>query len=681
MTDQSFLRRISIKQKLWAMAGLAGLIFGVMSVLTVLQMQDARSLSDEAHDRAAEADLLSKANAKWDASTRDTPWAMLLADAGDATEQEAYEGVVEDIGTALDILDELAGRADHELEKETIAVLTGTVQDFAASVERQHAATVDGELEKARHEVLVTQRDMISTAGDQFDTVIADIGGDSDKAQQAFESSLSSAQRLLIVSAVIGMLLLLGIAFLIIRSITRPLDQIVGSLKAIATGDRTQRVAYDRQDEIGSIVTALDTVVEFLDRADADAAEAERARIAREEADRLAAQAEAERERQRQEDERRAADEQAAQLTAALDEQAEKLQRAAAEQAEAQRRTMEAERLREQEQAQAEAERAAAEAAEAAESARQVSELLDYVKKIVDGDLTQTVPPCTDPNVSQMAEGLRSLTQALRESMAAIGDTAAQVAGASEDLTAVSTRLGTGADHTSDLAGNVSSASEEVSASVATVASAAEEMSVSIREIAKNATEASRVASEAVVVADRARTTVHDLGDASSEIGAVIKTITSIAQQTNLLALNATIEAARAGDAGKGFAVVANEVKDLAQETAKATEEIRERIDAIQQGTTGAVGAIGEISEVIVQINEIQTSIAGAVEQQTATTNEIARSVTETATVSHTIAADIAQVAQAAGETQKGATTTAEAAASMASSASQLEKLVGAFRY
>ncbi|NYJ02779.1 methyl-accepting chemotaxis protein [Nocardioides thalensis] len=672
---------MTIKQKLWAMAGLAGAIFVVMSVLAVQQMQHAEAKAEEAHDRAQEADLLSKANAKWDASTRDTPYGQVLADSGAEGEQAAYEGVVEDLDTALGILGELAERVDHPAEREIVATLTGTVEDFSASVERQHSAIVEGDLDQARREVLNTQREMISAAGDQFDAVIADIGGDSETAQEEFRSSIDSAQRLLIVVAVVGLLLLLALAFVIIRSITRPLDQIVGSLKAIATGDRTQRVDYDRQDEIGSIVSALDTVVDFLDKADADAAEAERARIAREEADRQAAQAEAERERQRQEDERRAADEQAAKLTAALDEQAEKLQRAAAEQAEAQRRTMEAERLREQEAAQAEAERAAAEAAEAAESARQVAELLDYVKKIVDGDLTQTVPSCTDPNVSQMAEGLRSLTQALRESMAAIGDTAAQVAGASEDLTTVSATLGTGADHTSDLAGNVSSASEEVSASVATVASAAEEMSVSIREIAKNATEASRVASEAVVVADRARSTVHDLGDASSEIGAVIKTITSIAQQTNLLALNATIEAARAGDAGKGFAVVANEVKDLAQETAKATEEIRERIDAIQQGTTGAVGAIGEISEVIVQINEIQTSIAGAVEQQTATTNEIARSVTETATVSHTIAADIAQVAHAAGETQKGATTTAEAAASMASSASQLEKLVGAFRY
>jgi methyl-accepting chemotaxis protein len=164
------------------------------------------------------------------------------------------------------------------------------------------------------------------------------------------------------------------------------------------------------------------------------------------------------------------------------------------------------------------------------------------------------------------------------------------------------------------------------------VSAAAEEMTTSIREIATNAADAATVANNAVGVAESAKKTVGDLGTSSGEIGQVVKVITSIAQQTNLLALNATIEAARAGEAGKGFAVVANEVKELAKETARATEEISAKIEAIQHDATGAVSAISEIGEIIDHINEIQSSIAAAVEEQTATTNEIARSVGEAAT-------------------------------------------------
>ena len=169
------------------------------------------------------------------------------------------------------------------------------------------------------------------------------------------------------------------------------------------------------------------------------------------------------------------------------------------------------------------------------------------------------------------------------------------------------------------------------------------------------------MAKNAVSVAHSTNETVKKLGESSQEIGNVIKVITSIAQQTNLLALNATIEAARAGEAGKGFAVVANEVKELAKQTAKATEDIGQKIDAIQGDTKGAVKAIEEIGTIINQINDISNSIASAVEEQTVTTNEIGRSVTEAAKGVDDIAKNIGGVAVAAKNTTQGANDTQKA--------------------
>jgi len=257
-----------------------------------------------------------------------------------------------------------------------------------------------------------------------------------------------------------------------------------------------------------------------------------------------------------------------------------------------------------------------------------------------------------------------------------IAQTAQTLASSSEELTALSQQMGSGATETAAQANIVSAASEQVSKNVQTVATGTEEMSASIREIAKNANEAAKVATNAVKVAETTNTTINLLGESSAEIGKVIKVITSIAQQTNLLALNATIEAARAGEAGKGFAVVANEVKELAKETAKATEDIGQKIEAIQLNTKGAVEAIGQIGAVINQINDISNTIASAVEEQTATTNEITRNVAEAAKGTAEIAQNITAVAQAARSTSDGAQETQKASNQLSELAAGLQSLV-----
>jgi methyl-accepting chemotaxis protein len=317
----------------------------------------------------------------------------------------------------------------------------------------------------------------------------------------------------------------------------------------------------------------------------------------------------------------------------------------------------------------------------AEELSRKVDSILTVVGAATKGDLTQEIGVSGSDAIGQLGDGLRDFFLNLRTSISSIAGNAQSLSSSAEELTSVSQQMSANAEETSAQAGVVSAASEQVSKNVQTVATSAEQMSASIAEISKNASEAARVATGAVHAAETTNATITKLGESSLEIGNVIKLITSIAQQTNLLALNATIEAARAGEAGKGFAVVANEVKELAKETTKATEDISQKIAAIQGDTQSAVAAIKQISTVINQINDISNTIASAVEEQTATTSEMNRNIAEAAKGSTEIAQNITGVATAAQSTSGGATQTQTSSSELSKMATELQTLVSHFKY
>ncbi|MFI5896035.1 methyl-accepting chemotaxis protein [Actinoplanes sp. NPDC051513] len=311
---------------------------------------------------------------------------------------------------------------------------------------------------------------------------------------------------------------------------------------------------------------------------------------------------------------------------------------------------------------------------------RPLSRCVAALQRIADGDLTARVEVSSADEVGQMATALNATTDSMAGMVGRIHTSSDLLAEASDELSAVSSQLSASAEETSVQVGAVSDSAELVSEGVRAVAAGAGEMGVSIREISDNANEAAVVAAEAARAAASTDASVARLGEASTQIGTVVHLITSIAEQTNLLALNATIEAARAGEAGKGFAVVASEVKDLAMETARATQQITEQVGAIQAESGTAVSAIQEIGRVIATINDYTTTIAAAVEEQTATTGEITRSVDRAAEGSATIAETIAGVADAARHVTAGATETQQTASELARTAAELQATVATYR-
>jgi methyl-accepting chemotaxis protein len=308
--------------------------------------------------------------------------------------------------------------------------------------------------------------------------------------------------------------------------------------------------------------------------------------------------------------------------------------------------------------------------------ARRIREVLSHVAA---GDLSVRAGATGGGELGDVAHSLDETLDSLGHVMNLVRGSATRLSDASAQLDTASQAIADNARTAAGQADAVVTSAGEVASSVDTVAAGSSQMESAIREIAHNATEAARVAGQAVGVAENTTNTVGKLGDSSQEIATVVKLINGIAEQTNLLALNATIEAARAGEAGKGFAVVASEVKELAQETARATEDISKRVEAIQADTAGAVEAISQITTVIAEINDFQATIASAVEEQTATTNEMNRNVAEAADGSRNIATAISGLAEGTQLTNQRVEDAQRAAAELARMSGELQDAVRSF--
>jgi methyl-accepting chemotaxis protein len=319
-----------------------------------------------------------------------------------------------------------------------------------------------------------------------------------------------------------------------------------------------------------------------------------------------------------------------------------------------------------------------------------------FADSMAKGDLTQKLPIEQKDEVGQLAKSMNNMAENLKDKIKQINVNSTTLSSASEELSAVSTQLAANAEEMTNQSNtvasateqatanvnNISAAAEEMSTGVSTVATAIEEMSSSLNEVAKNCQKESLIATNANSQAKSTRDLMERLGVSSKEIGKVIDVINDIADQTNLLALNATIEAASAGEAGKGFAVVANEVKELAKQTAQATDQISKQIEEMQSSTGSAVTAIEEITKIIEEINSISHTIVSAVEEQTATINEIAKNVGGASQAATEIAKNVGESAKGLSEVSsniqgvnKAATDTAGGVQNIKQSSQDLAKL------
>jgi methyl-accepting chemotaxis protein len=312
---------------------------------------------------------------------------------------------------------------------------------------------------------------------------------------------------------------------------------------------------------------------------------------------------------------------------------------------------------------------------------RPLRQMVTALRAAAGRDLTVEVEVVRNDELGEMARALNEALAAIRSTVAATATSAGALSSASGDLRDLAGQLDASAEQTSGQARHADGAAQQVSHSVTDMMAATEELSASIREIARRTSDAATTTATASENAAATTALVATLSEASREIGDIVRLITAIAEQTNLLALNATIEAARAGAAGKGFAVVASEVKDLAQETAQATSDITGKIAAIQDMTTRTAAAIAAIAGVITQIDDGQRTIAAAVEEQSTTTELMARNVGEVSAAATEISGTVTHITASTGATADGANTTRRSAERVSAAAGEIQGLIGQFRY
>ncbi len=307
---------------------------------------------------------------------------------------------------------------------------------------------------------------------------------------------------------------------------------------------------------------------------------------------------------------------------------------------------------------------------------RRLSEIADG-----DGDLTQRADDATSDEIGRAAAAFNRFAARMSTALADVAACSERLTAASAELGSTTAQMSAAVSSTDEEAAAVGATTAELGARVVTVAGAAEEMTASISEISASAGQAARIADSAVETAQRTGDTVARLEAAGTEIDEIVRTITSIAEQTNLLALNATIEAARAGEAGKGFAVVASEVKDLAQQTGKATESIASKVVGIQQTAREATHALEEISGIVRQVNEMQATIAAAVEEQAATTSQMTGDITSVAGGAESISRSLDRLAGTSGEARQAAGSTQASGSAVGEVASALQGVLRGFRF
>ncbi len=492
-------------------------------------------------------------------------------------------------------------------------------------------------------------------------------------------------------------------SFVLIRSITKPLEQVSDKIAGLARGRLDQEpMAIGSSDEIGKLAQLCNGMlanfkdigdkvhsiaggefsVRFESQSDCD----QLASALNDMIQALEAQGAKQAERQRIEALARAEQERIVEQERAEAERLQEAERAELERkAEEQRREheeLEAKRERERVEAEAAQERARVEQERAeAESLRKaVDEILASVEAAAAGDLTHEFHSDAEGAVGELARGLEAFLAKLRSDFTSINSTTMELSSASDSLRQVSSGMQNDVSQSADHATAISASAEEVSINIQTVASAAEEMSACIKEISERTVDAAKLTNSAVTTADQAGEIMETLGANSEQIGQMVSIISGIARQTNLLALNANIESARAGAAGKGFSVVANEVKDLARETEKATAEIAKVVELIQADSQSAIDSITAINRVISEVDQMQSAVASAVEEQNATTNEIVRNVAEAARGSAEIAEGNRELANISDKTKEGAGEAAGSAESVARVGETLAEMVSYYR-